>query len=72
MLRWRRPLLYGVYALLTVSGFCYIGWDFAYVTVPAKLFGTNLGVMLLADQIVGRMIMSLIIGISTKEWAPMM
>jgi hypothetical protein len=65
-LRWRRPLLYGIYTLLSVFGFCYLAWKFTYEYVPAKTFGINLGVMILADQVVGRTILSIILGVATR------
>lgn len=71
-LRWRRPCLYAVYAVATVLGFCYVAWSFVYTQTVWPVFGLNLGVMILSDQLVGRVCLSFILGVATKQWDVML
>lgn len=68
---WRRPLLYAAYTLIAFVGFAYVAWSMVYVDTVWEVFGLNLGAMLLADQVIGRVSLSVLLGVATREWQPM-
>lgn len=65
-LQWRRPLLYGSYALTTVLGFSITSYMFYYKSIPIAPFGVALGVMIAADQVARVLLLSLFAASMTK------